>query len=155
MTFYRSCTGCIAQGQRCATRDALRKQIKGLGITSIKWRCDDRKPKYQVGDPVWVDTIADLSDADYREEFPGVVVDADGARPLVFIDPGSKSIDDTPFVPGGNGSGFCKIPLSRIKARDGDRQAICRSCSWPASKGHQEGYICAVPKHVGDQTCAF
>lgn len=149
MTFYRTCTGCLSQGKPCDTRNALRKRLAGIGVTSVKWKCADRKPVYQVGSPVWVDTVADNDDADYRDEFPGIVIDVGGTRPLVFIDPGSLGRNEREFVPN-NGRGFCRIPFSRLTAREGELEKICPSCNWPDWKGHQEGYLCAMQAQANE-----
>jgi hypothetical protein len=148
MTFYRSCTGCIKQGQPCDTRDALRKRLKGLDVTSVKWKCRDRIARIQVGDAVWVDTVADQNESGddgqpFRGHFPGIAIRERGASMLVLIENGAPERDegdDVTFATSGNG--FCKIPLSRITARDAAREEICGSCYWPASKGHQPGYLC-------------
>ena len=145
VTAFRTCTGCILQGQPCEARATLREKLKGLGITSVKWRCTHRTPKYQIGDPVWASTIADTTDADIRDDFPGLVIENAGNMHLILIEPGVRGQDDAEFIPSGNGSGFCKIPLSRLRPRnDADREKICSSCKWPARKGHQAGYLCAV-----------
>lgn len=148
MTIYRTCRGCVSDGLSCAAREALKNSIKGLRITSVKWACVDRAPKFVRGDPVWALTIAsrDLTDGEepHRDEFPGIVIGQAGAKMLIYIEPGSEGIDhddgEPTFEPSGNG--FCKIPISRLKPRRGDRQEVCRFCDWPTSKGHQEGYNC-------------
>lgn len=157
MTFYRSCTGCIKQGQPCDTRDVLRKRLKGLGITSVKWKCGDRVARIQPGDAVWVETVADPNEVDddgqpFRGKFPGVAIQERGAGMLVFIEDGAQDLyeeHDVRFVARNNG--FCKIPLSRITLREAPREEICASCSWPASKGHQAGYLC----HHAEQEIRF
>jgi hypothetical protein len=124
--------------------------LKGLGITSVKWKCADRKPIYQIGDLVWADTIASIRDVNddgipYRDEFPAVVVNAVGSsKPLIFIDPGTKGRSNVFEFVSELSNGFCRIPLSRLRPREGERQKICPSCDWPEWKGHQPGYICAV-----------
>lgn len=155
MTFYRTCTGCISAGQPCSAKDALRKTLKGLGVTSVKWNCADRVARFQVGNLVWADTVADRNEVDddgypFRAEFPGVVVDAAGTKPLVFIDPGVKSNSHEYEFVAGSSNGFCRIPLSRLKAREGEKQQVCASCQWPEWKGHQAGYICAIASNKGD-----
>jgi hypothetical protein len=146
---YRTCVGCELHRQPCDEREKVRAQIKGLGVTSIKWRCKNRVPIFNIGDPVWVHTVgsddamADDGEA-YFDDYPGVAIRAAGTKMLVFIEqgaPGRDYGDEIPFNP--RGTGFCKIPLSRLKVRDGEREDICPDCEWPAHKGHQSGYSCA------------
>lgn len=147
MTAYRTCYGCASEKKTCPTRDALKKSLAGLRVTSIKWKCMDRIPRIVRGDPIWAWTIAsnDLTDSEepYHDNFPGTAIRETGAKMLVWIEPGAAGeghCGDVIFEPKGNG--FCKIPLSRLKLRDGDRQDVCRDCDWPTSKGHQPGFIC-------------
>ncbi len=53
MTAWRTCVGCHLQGKPCETRNDMRKPLKGLGVTSTKWKCHEREPRYRVGGPVW------------------------------------------------------------------------------------------------------
>lgn len=147
MTTYRTCVGCIDEKHDCASRDRLRKHLKGLGVTSIKWKCAMRVDRVNVGDPVWALTVASTTDNDgepYRDHFPAMAIRHCGSKMLVFIEPGSLGRNEECKFDATH-SGFCKIPLSRISARDGEREDICKSCQWPASKGHAPGYICAGP----------
>ncbi len=148
MTTYRTCRGCVLSGKPCETRQALATALKGLGITSVKWNCKMRETRIKIGDPVWIDTVASRTEVDdngypYRGEFPGFAIEDLGSKLLVFIEPKSpdRNDEDLLFDPG-ESNGFCKIPLSRITAREADRQEICKSCSWPAYKGHQSGWMC-------------
>ncbi|TAI67632.1 hypothetical protein [Bradyrhizobium sp. Leo170] len=160
MTFYRTCTGCVVQGQPCDARDGLRKKLKGLGVTSVKWKCADRIARFQVGDLVWVDTVADPNDygddgEPYRDEFPGVIVDAAGAKPLVFIDPGVKGKSEEAAFVAAKSNGFCRIPLSRLKEREGEKEKICQSCQWPEWKGHHPGFSCAISHKSAEDNAPF
>lgn len=152
MTFYRTCTGCEKQGQPCETRDALRAAIKGLCITSIKWKCADRTPRFKVGDPVWARTVAggdqyhDSDEGPIWDDFPGHIVKDYGNTLIVYIAdqaPGKEfGGEDIPVTFQPRSNGFCKIPLSRLKEREGERVEICRSCELPAPYGHRSGYSC-------------
>lgn len=148
---YRTCIGCISEKQPCQARDKLRATLKGLGVTSIKWKCRARWPRFEVGDPVWALTVANTSGGEVdddgqalRDYFPAVAIRACGTKMLVRIEPGAAGRGDfgdgVKFDP--THSGYCKIPLSRISAREGEREQVCRYCEWPASKGHAPGYSC-------------
>ena len=144
---YRTCVGCIQQGQPCETRDKLRDKLKGLGVTSIKWKCSARVARLKRGDAVWAYTIDGSNEyadngSPFYDYFPAVVIKQTGSKMLVYIKPGvaGRDLDNTTFKTDKNG--FCKTPLSRLTQRDGDAEEVCRFCDLPASLGHQYGYIC-------------
>lgn len=143
----RTCFGCIHHGNPCVERDALKASLRGLGVTSIKWKCRARKSQFEIGDPVWVDTVESYQsqgeyDERYRADFPGHVVRVMGGKALVYIRPGAPS-DSGDYSFEAAGSGFCKIPFIRMRKRGGAREDVCRDCNLPSSFGHAEGYICA------------
>ena len=149
---YRTCEGCVRGGVFCSARDALRIQLSGLRITSVRWQCRERIACFQIGDPVWALTVDGQPDGDedgdpFRGRFPAIVIREAGTKMLVFIEPGARDADgDLEFSASHNG--FCKIPLSRLSARDGERESVCPACEWPASKGHMQGYSCAYEEQL-------
>lgn len=156
MATLRTCQGCIAQGQPCEAREKFLSSIKGYGITSVKWKCKERVPRYKAGDPVWALTVAGHSEGYFdhgeplRDEFPATVIRMVGAKAIVFIKPGTEGKghcgDGVPFET--TGRGFCKIPLSRLTVRDGQLEAICKFCEQPETMGHQEGFSCAISSSI-------
>lgn len=149
MTVYRTCYGCILRGKPCERRDAIAKVIKGLNIQSLKFKCGDRKSLFAIGAPVWVETVYDMNGEGGEngvplDSFPGHIIEDLGTRALVYIKPGSLGRDepdeDLGFV--GRSNGFCKVVLTRISAREGDVEALCKECSLPASMGHLPNYAC-------------
>ncbi|WP_202306486.1 hypothetical protein [Mesorhizobium sp. L-8-10] len=144
----RTCYGCIHQAEPCVARDAFKAHLIGLRITSVKWKCLQRKTKFNVGDPVWVETYESYDRDAERAEFPGTVARVMGGKALVYIRPEARSrCEDYNFEASGNG--FCKIPFARLEDRDAPREDICRYCCLPASFGHVEGYSCAIAKGGG------
>lgn len=150
MTHYRTCAGCIHAGPTCETRKAVKRQLAGLGVTSIAWRCKERESRFQPGDPVWCDTVCDYGapieeweDEPKRDWYPGVVIRMLGSKAIVYIakDAAGQYLGaDHPFTPKGGGEhGFCKIPISRVRERDGTPDMPCDWCDLPASRGHMEG----------------
>lgn len=141
---YRTCIGCIHQKQTCAVRDDLRKKLEGLRVTSIKWKCKSRVARLAPGDPVWALTVASTKRVDdngepYRAYFPGIAIKEHGTKMLIHIAPGAPGRNEDCTFEGG---GFCKIPLSRIEKRDGERVEVCRCCQQPAFMGHIFGAAC-------------
>lgn len=163
MTVFRSCVGCVYADEPCAALDRMKESLRGLRVTSVKWRCEDRRPRFEIGDQVWAETYSDYGrrsaygedDGGTRANYPAVVIEVIGSKAVVFIEkdaPSQEFDDDYPFTP--NGNGFCKIPLYRLKPRDGERETICKSCSWPERLGHQPGFICHHEIKVAAQIAA-
>ena len=148
---YRTCFGCIHQSKPCETRDAVRVKLRGLDATSLKWNCKARVARFSAGEPVWALTVDGCEDLDegqpYRGHFPGICICPVGAtKMLVFIEPKCRDRDDDLVFYSKNDQGFCKLPLSRLTPREGPSEQICKSCCWPASKGHMPGYSCSLDK---------
>ena len=148
MTVYRTCAGCIVEGQPCERRDALKKAIQGLGITSAKFKCQDRRDRYASGDPVWARLFAGYGDEEARyDTFSGVVISCDGTRAFVFVMPGTLGLyTQLPFKTYNHG--FCHVSLKRISQREGDQQEICEACQRPSEYGHAEGYACSLAEQI-------
>lgn len=156
MTHYATCVGCQAE-KACFVRDDFKLRVKGLGLTSVKWRCKSRVDRFQRGAPVWVITQTDLNNPTFDEDsreygratgperntFPGIFIKAMGSKGLVFIHPGAPSMYEHEVFVGGP---ICKIPLSRMSARDAEPEEVCMHCDRPASAPHPEGYLCNMPK---------
>lgn len=146
MTAYLTCRGCASAKVKCEHRDAMRDRLKGLSVTSLKWKCAARVPRFVPGDPIWATTwdgeSADGYDQWSMEDFPAVVIRMLGANALVYIKPGVDGRDsDYKFQTANNG--FCKITLSRLTPRDAPRDPVCEHCELPMSHGHQPNYCCA------------
>lgn len=141
MTTYRTCIGCANSLTDCATLAAVRKQTAGLGITSMKWRCKDRAPRFQPGDAVWARTTP-VFGWEIMEDFPATFISAAGSRALVKIEAGAPARNaDYEFEPKNGGGGYCRLPLSRLSERDGERQTVCKHCQDVG--GHHADY-CAL-----------
>jgi len=153
MTSYITCIGCALRDKKCERREGICAWIKGIGITSLKFRCDLYTPHYSPGDAVWATTWdGETAALEYGEwslaEFPATVIRQIGAKVLVYIPHGTKDReDDTIFQP--TGTGFCKIKLSRLTKRDAPTETLCEFCSMPASLGHLNGYGCEGDKESG------
>ena len=149
MTVYRTCYGCAADPKTCQARKAVSDQIKGLGVTSIKWRCPDRKDRFHVGQAVWATTHSGVIQSEYDGggyigDFPAIIIRHQGARAVVMIEPGALDrTERAPFTPLNAGNGFCKIPLTRLKERDAPTVAVCPTCEMPDGLPHQSGWSCS------------
>jgi hypothetical protein len=129
----------------CHERAKMAAQIKGMHITSIKWRCFVRQNRFSIGDPVWARTmVGDGDEEAVWGDFPGIVVRLDGSKALVFIDKGAMDDEEEyQFQPRNSSNGFCKLPLSRLRKRAAPREEVCTYCDLPAHAGHMAGYSCS------------
>lgn len=152
MTSYRTCRGCAYDSPNCDHRIAMKAALKGLGVTSIAWRCKARDDRYQPGDPIWCDTVCDYNarpeadrDEPARDWYPGVAIRNAGTKVIVYIARGAEGQylgADYPFAPkDGSEHGFCKIPLGRVRERDATPDFPCSDCELPASRGHMPGCL--------------
>ena len=153
---YQTCKGCANSSGDCAIRDAVKKQLKGLSVTSIKWRCKEKTPIYQVGDPVWVSLSTSESDewgSQYYAFFPGIVVQNKFPKFVIYVQPSSESeCEMYTFEPNGNGTGYVKQSHIHMKKRAGDTQTVCTTCGGlPDVNGHHIEFSCHpdFPPQVG------
>jgi hypothetical protein len=152
MTIYRTCAGCICDKAPCESREALKMKLKGIGVTSIKWKCADRKSRFEIGDPVIARTMAGkeyiegsgYGDAEIAfDSFDGIVIRNAGTKCIVFIKPGTEGGESGYIFDPQKGQGFCKIPISRLTSGNGPRVKVCPTCENPESEGHLSGYRCS------------
>jgi hypothetical protein len=132
---YRSCYGCIHGTGACQARDAMKAKIKGIGITSMKWKCSYRRPAFAAGEGISINLfmgMTDQGDSWGREEpeygwFPGYAIEVKGTKILAFILPGTRSdCDEYEFQPKSNG--YVKTALTRVQRRDAVREHVCEGC---------------------------
>lgn len=141
MTFFRTCAGCRFAAD-CDEQRQFSASIKGLRITSVKWRCAKRRPKFEIGAPVWATVAIGPTDDDGRPffaSFPGNVVGYPvPTKAMVFIRPDAPSQNGKySFEP--RARGFCKLSLSRLQKRDsGEPCLVCEICQMPDFQGHDD-----------------
>ena len=134
---YQTCIGCVHGTGFCQAREDIKARVKGIGVTSLKWKCRHRKPTYLPGEAVWVKIFIgweDRGDSWGREEqafaeFPGTVIRLKGSKAIIFIEPGVASrCEEYNFEPQANGNGHVKIPIIRTRKRDAVREYVCDGC---------------------------
>lgn len=159
MSKYRTCTGCKFEGLPCGERDRMRDKTAGLGITSMKWKCDWRKPKFKPGDLVQVSIVTHYHGQDDEgrahmstDTFPGIFIQNAKvpSRAIVFIKPGTVGNGgDEEFYPSKDGIGFCRLPLSYIAGREGPPEHVCSHCQNPISiLGHADHCDLGAPQEA-------
>lgn len=134
MTAFRTCHTCMYPAATCQTREALQRALAGLRVTSVKHRCRDYIPAFLPGEAVKVQTLAWYHRDDDRPPrcwFPGHFIRLAGNKALVVVAPKAVALDDEDIEFEPNGSGYLKIPLSRVAVRDGPAANVeaCRWCS--------------------------
>lgn len=150
---YRTCNGCVHGTGFCQAREDVKARVKGIGVTSLKWKCKHRRPIYQPGDAVWVNLFVGYEERCENwggEEavfasFPGTVIRMAGSKAVIFVEPGVASdCEEYSFEPQNAGSGYVKITLTRTRRRDAIREHVCDCCgNIPRLRGHVDGYRCA------------
>jgi hypothetical protein len=55
MTYFAPCFNCAADKVTCLRRAEMRKAVKGLGVTSAKFKCPERQSKFRTGQRVEFD----------------------------------------------------------------------------------------------------
>ena len=101
MTYYATCLNCAVDKTTCAKRKAISSAIKGLGITSAKFRCADRVSRFRPGQRVefdWRYYDDDGSGEGYTATFVGTVMHEQkgNKRFAVKVDPDHEIYDLKP-----------------------------------------------------------
>ena len=143
MAVYRTCTGCLFADGPCAERDKMRAKIAGMGITSLKWKCGWRRPKFSAGEPVHISMIT------YGDEYDGgswcELVDGyfvsectTSNKVLVFAIPESVASTFDGEVALRN-NGYMRLSRSYVQRRQGVPASKCSSCgNLSSATGHSE-----------------
>jgi hypothetical protein len=146
---YRTCTGCIFGAGYCHAREAVKAQVAGLGVTSLKWKCKWKRLAFNPGDAVFVETIGYQPEGDedaYISKWPATVIQAKGSKLICFIEPGALDDGEVPFEPKAHGNGHVKVPLSRVSPRDAVREHVCDFCKRIARLAGHEDYCRHAPQ---------
>lgn len=135
MANYRTCNGCAFEGQPCKTREAMSDAIRGLHITSIKWRCKDRRDAYEQGEPVFVSIIER-----YEGEDPcitnviAICLGMRGRKVHAYVPKTEQEESEISF----RSNGFVSVSRDHVRKRGGEFEPVCR-CGRPYRiDGHEE-----------------
>lgn len=159
MTYLRNCVNCRHAKQHCARRVNLLASLKGLGITSAKFRCHDRAPIFGVGERVSVEwPVPDGSQDDWGrthytlESWPATVICERGSRFVVLVDD-VDSDHETPareYIT--NPTLHAKVSPTRLTKLDEPRRSVCTVCHEVAGHGEcfgSEGVMMARYRPFG------
>jgi len=130
---YRTCYGCKIDPSTCARRIGLRDALRGLGIRSVSFRCDDRAPVFNPGDRATVTWRFPIDYEEFDVEFAVTVIEErKPGRYYVRVDDGrSLEGDDWPSCPNDlTGGGHANVSFTRLKPLDEERRKVCPACGW-------------------------
>ena len=138
MTAFSTCRNCVLQRKICNRRDELRANIKGFGITSLKFNCHERRSLYQFGDRVSVtwsvpsSLCGEYDECDWSlETWPATVTMESSGKFVIRVDDvkSDEGTEARDFVK--NENLFCRVSPSKLKPIDEPRRLPCSSCLEP------------------------
>lgn len=137
MALYKPCQNCAVDAASCQTRQKVRAAISGLGVTSIKFACKERKPMFHPGQRVafkWAvyGETGEYWDAEKVQcEFHATVMKEKGLRFIVRVDDGPDHLDGEISAKDtfNNDNLVIKVKPSDMKALGQPDVAICQVCA--------------------------
>lgn len=135
MTAYRPCYGCLTDGPSCPVRAEIRSKMKGLGVTSINFKCKSRIPAFSQGERVVVVWPFQDEETAYHGggttdvEFAATIIkERKFGRYVLRVDPG-ESITGEYASDNLNGKGFASASLHRLTPLLEPAKKVCTACS--------------------------
>lgn len=143
--YYHQCRGCTVNRDTCDRLSEIKSTLKGLGITSIKFKCSDRTPKFVVGNRVLVtlpfyEVYGPQGETDtYLIDFKGTVICERKTRGNYKV-----KIDDGPDADDGNYSspddlksetGYVAVKGEHVSPLNEFDRIVCEVCE--AVDGHE------------------
>ena len=135
MVCYATCFNCAVDKTACARRLALQKALAGSHVTSIKFRCPDRKAHFAPGQRVAFDW--NYWDSDGYEEsclpltFHGTVLQEKGTKFVVQVDAGHDASGEeieASHVFKRNDALITKVRPSDMRPLDEATRSVCLAC---------------------------
>lgn len=128
MTSYTTCINCAADKANCTRRAEVRASIKGAHITSVKFRCAERKSMFRRGQRVSVSWTVAGDCYELDETWPATVITESGTRFLLSVDDvaSDKGTPARDYIK--NDRLFVKVSSSRLTALDEPDREICKFC---------------------------
>lgn len=157
MTVYRTCHNCALAKLPCARRDSIQTDIKGLGITSLKFTCADRKPLFTPGQRVataWTTTEGGSEYVEYTlETWPATIIRESGARFLCVVDDVPSDYETPARDYFKNASLYVRASASRITPLDEPKRELCPVCD--GTRGEDGRFVgCHGFENYRPQKCA-
>ena len=135
MTNYATCFNCAVDKAACRRRLSLRKVLAGNAITSVKFRCPERKAFFAPGQRVSFTWSMWESDG-YEESalhliFHGTVLRERGSKFVVQVDAGKDASGEeieASDVFKTNEALLIKVRPANMTALDEPARAVCLTC---------------------------
>ena len=126
---YGTCKGCTFEKTDCAERRKIGAKVRGLGITTMRWKCAWRRPAFSVGQPVVVPILerSEYPGEDYIHQFDGYVIGMKGRRVQAYI-PKDNRFVETPGDFEFKSGGFVGLSMDHVEVRDGVAEPVCNEC---------------------------
>lgn len=138
MAYYGTCRHCALERAPCARRESVAASIKGLGLTSVKFRCSLKTPLFRDGQRVAVTWPVKPDDWAWDEGFsletwPATVVSKSMKGFVILVDdvPSDYETPAREYIQSTNL--FCNVRPSRLKAIDEPDRVMCLHCRNPQS----------------------
>ncbi len=133
MTYLRPCFNCATPRKECENARRIIVGLRGLGVTSVKFNCPDRKPKFEPGQRVSVKWTVFPPEYEFGDDY------ADETWPAtVSCESGNKFVIRVDDVPSDFGTPareyvkshtlYCKVSASKLTPLDEPPEDICTRC---------------------------
>lgn len=153
MTAYRTCHNCRVDRATCPRLSAIKTQVAGLNLTSVKFKCADRVPLYAPGDRVmvtWTVSLGDYPDEANDEMWPATVVGEKGSQFIICVD----DVDSDEGTPAKsyvhNDTLYAKASANRLAVMTGGDNAprsVCGLCGEIKENGLKACYVTGTYKN--------
>lgn len=133
---YVNCRGCIVDHETCVFRKMLRDRLLGTGVTSVRFKCAARKPKFSPGDRVRVTWPFYEQDEEYPEDvtfLATVIREHRPGRYQIRVDPGlsyshgEEWADKT--AENLKSRGYAIVSMTRLESHDEQSRVVCQHCA--------------------------
>ena len=135
MTHYATCFNCATDKDTCERRIALKKALAGSAVTSVKFRCPERKAFFAPGQRVSFDWSMWENDGDEESGLPlvfhGTVIRERGSKFVVQVDAGKDASGEgieAAHVFKKNEALLIKVRPAHMAALDEPSKAVCLTC---------------------------
>lgn len=160
MTFYRPCFNCAFAKLPCARREAVAAGIKGLGLTSLKFRCSERRPAFAVGQRVEVGWMVSEPDGECglettREHWPATVVAERGNKFQILVDDVDSDYGTSARGYIKNETLYAKVSASKLRPLAEPPREVCGTCQGVAADGTVTGCFGWAAKEGWDGHSAY
>jgi len=156
MTVFRTCKNCVREKEPCERRDDLRTSLAGLGVTSVKLRCKERRPLYGTGQRVLTTWTVGDPESYYQdateEAWPATVIKESGSQFLLKVDEADSDHGTPAKGYFKSASLYIKARVGRIAPLDEPTCVVCPTCARVGAGGAGEGgcygYEGQRPEHL-------